>query len=122
MSSSSPLSSEETLRDSLARTEAAAAPVDYKAMLDEAAEKDKMKDTPKPPQDSSGASPIVETVSRYVQTLGKILGQTEPEKAAVPTASGPAPGPPHRPDHDPQIEEFVRDQHRSSPVRVATSE
>jgi hypothetical protein len=54
-------------------------------------------------------------VSQYVPAVGKILGgghKTENEPEAAPKIEGP----PDRPDHDRQIEEFVRDQHRSKGV------
>jgi len=53
-----------------------------------------------------------DTVSQYVPAVTRMLrreieqGEPSPELKAIS-------GPPDRPDHDPQIEEFVRDQHKS---------
>lgn len=54
-------------------------------------------------------------MSQYVPAVGNMLGKKEspeplPEKK-------PNSGPPNRPEHDTQIEEFVRDQHRSTPIQ-----
>lgn len=53
-------------------------------------------------------------VSEYVPAVGKILGVEKPEEQA-PVTETKVGGPPDRPHHDTQIEEFVRDQHRSRP-------
>lgn len=50
-------------------------------------------------------------VTQYVPAVGKVLGQGN--NNPVPENESKVPGPPERPHHDTQIEEFVRDQHRS---------
>lgn len=51
-------------------------------------------------------------MSEYVPAVGKALGQGQ--KDDTPTQpEDQLRGPPERPHHDPQIAEFVRDQHRS---------
>ncbi|KAK5656296.1 hypothetical protein OQA88_4676 [Cercophora sp. LCS_1] len=86
---------------------------DYKTQLDEAASRRRQPEA-KPEKDTGAVDAMVENVSQYVPVVGKMLGkQSEPEQ---PREEKPAPGPPNRPDHDTQIEEFVRDQHRSTPI------
>jgi hypothetical protein len=51
----------------------------------------------------------------YVPVVGKLLGKEEKKEEAPVEPSKPS-GPPHRPVHDTQIEEFVRDQHRSQNI------
>lgn len=52
-------------------------------------------------------------MSQYVPAVGKVLG-TDAKTESTSSALGETiPGPPERPHHDTQIEEFVRDQHRS---------
>jgi hypothetical protein len=53
------------------------------------------------------------TVSEYVPAVGKLLGKENKKDEVEPTKPS---GPPHRPVHDTQIEEFVRDQHRSQNI------
>lgn len=65
------------------------------------------------------ANPIA--VSQFVSTVGGMLGKDEEHsEGGKRKTSSPPPivdGPkPMRPEHDTQIEEFVRDQHRSKPV------
>jgi hypothetical protein len=56
-------------------------------------------------------------VSQYVPAVGKMLGRQEKEPEPEPSPTGKnASGPPERPDHDTQIEEFIKDQHRSKQV------
>ncbi|KAF4450868.1 hypothetical protein F53441_6091 [Fusarium austroafricanum] len=51
------------------------------------------------------------SVTEYVPAAAKILpSQSPPKEEERP------PGPPERPHHDDQIEDFVRDQHRSQGV------
>jgi len=45
-----------------------------------------------------------------------MLGVEQQQKSPPPQKQAPPPGPPERPHHDTQIEEFVRDQHRSREV------
>lgn len=57
------------------------------------------------------------TVADYVPAVGHLLGKTDEEQAKkeqVPSRD--VPGPPERPAHDTQIQEFVRDQHRSKDI------
>lgn len=54
-------------------------------------------------------------VSQYVPAVTKILGKETEGKKPSPEPKAIS-GPPDRPDHDPQIEEFVRDQHKSMPL------
>ena len=57
------------------------------------------------------------TVTDYVPAVGKLLGKEEKKKDEAPVEPPTKPsGPPHRPVHDTQIEEFVRDQHRSQNI------
>lgn len=53
-------------------------------------------------------------MSQYVPAVGKVLGtdkKKNPDDSNYSSAN--ISGPPDRPHHDTQIEEFVRDQHRS---------
>lgn len=53
-------------------------------------------------------------MSQYLPAAaGKVLGRQPEEASPPPQAESKVPGPPDRPHHDTQIEEFVRDQHRS---------
>lgn len=52
------------------------------------------------------------TVSQYVPAVGKVLGTDQKEEGAS-RDENKIPGPPERPHHDTQIEEFIKDQHRS---------
>lgn len=52
-------------------------------------------------------------MSQYVPAVGKALGQGKKMDAPCQSLEPKVPGPPERPIHDVQIEEFVRDQHRS---------
>lgn len=51
-------------------------------------------------------------VSQYVPAVGKVLGSNEKEDESS-REETKIPGPPERPHHDTQIEEFIKDQHRS---------
>lgn len=51
-------------------------------------------------------------VSQYVPAVGKVLGTGEKEDKSS-SEETKVPGPPERPHHDTQIEEFIKDQHRS---------
>lgn len=52
------------------------------------------------------------TVSQYVPAVGKVLG-TDQKDGEASRDENKIPGPPERPHHDTQIEEFIKDQHRS---------
>lgn len=99
---------------------------DYKAKLDEAAERVKS-----PPQQDQNSGIIDKgkfpdwrdfngpandfSVSQYVPAaVGKMLGKEE--KEAEPSPETKPSGPPNRPHHDTQIEEFLKDQHKSKTV------
>ncbi|KAK4044774.1 hypothetical protein C8A01DRAFT_42393 [Parachaetomium inaequale] len=82
---------------------------DYKAKLDEAADRVKS-----PPQEEQSTG-ILDKVSQYVPTVGRMLGNQETDERA-PSPAKNAPGPPDRPMNDTQIEEFIKDQHRSKRV------
>ncbi|KAL8342394.1 hypothetical protein RB598_004008 [Gaeumannomyces tritici] len=78
----------------------------YKLQLDQAARDANAK--PKSPEAKPGdAHPIVETA------VGKLLAGSKGEVKKPTPFPQEIPGPPERPAHDTQIEEFVRDQHRS---------
>jgi hypothetical protein len=83
---------------------------DYKAKLDEAANQEKSSS-----QEQQGGG-IVDKVSQYVPTVGRILGAQEPDQGREPSPEKNVSGPPNRPENDAQIEEFLRDQHRSKKV------
>lgn len=84
----------------------------YKLQLDQAARDANAK--PKNPEAKpSDAHPIVETVAQYVPAVGKLLAGSKGEVKKPAPFPQEIPGPPERPAHDTQIEEFVRDQHRS---------
>lgn len=53
----------------------------------------------------------LQQVSEYVPAVGKVLGQEN--KDTPPETESKVPGPPELPHHATQVEEFVRDQHRS---------
>jgi hypothetical protein len=54
-------------------------------------------------------------VSEYIPAVGKLLGKEEKKPEQKVEEVKPS-GPPERPHHDTQIEEFVRDQHRSKTI------
>ncbi|KAJ4423523.1 hypothetical protein N0V82_001848 [Gnomoniopsis sp. IMI 355080] len=82
----------------------------YKEQLDEAAVKATASQGDNANKDGV-VNKVVEKVSEYVPAVGKVLGQ-ENNDAASETESK-IPGPPELPHHATQVEEFVRDQHRS---------
>lgn len=51
-------------------------------------------------------------VTQYVPAVGKVLGTDGKEDESLKEETK-IPGPPERPHHDTQIEEFIKDQHRS---------
>ncbi|AEO63344.1 uncharacterized protein THITE_2108450 [Thermothielavioides terrestris NRRL 8126] len=85
---------------------------DYKAKLDEAASRAKS-----PPSSEGQSTGMIDKLSEYVPAVGRMLGgqEKQPETEVSP-AGKEMPGPPNRPEHDTQIEEFIRDQHRSKKV------
>ncbi|KAI2623385.1 hypothetical protein GGR54DRAFT_51559 [Hypoxylon sp. NC1633] len=56
---------------------------------------------------------FAEKVTEYVPAAAKLLGNRSQGDKSESTSLKRPPGPPDRPNHDGQIEEFVRDQHRS---------
>jgi hypothetical protein len=58
-------------------------------------------------------------VSEYVPAVGKLLGKEEKKPEQKVEEVKPS-GLPERPHHDTQIEEFVRDQHRSKAIQDDT--
>ncbi|KAI0123078.1 hypothetical protein BJ170DRAFT_124410 [Xylariales sp. AK1849] len=56
---------------------------------------------------------ILEKVTEYVPAAKKILGSPKKDEEGSKVGSEEVKGPPERPLHDGNIEEFVRDQHRS---------
>ena len=93
--------------------------VDYKTRLDEAASSPNENFQQAPSQDDkpegTGAV-IVDKVSHIVPAVKKVLGREDTSSNPPPQSQGATKqpeGPPNRPHHDPQIEEFIRDQHKS---------
>jgi len=77
----------------------------FKQQLDQAAAESREKDQ------GQQTNPIIEKITEYVPAAANLLGTS---KQSEETEQKPdVPGPPNRPDHDDNIEEFVRDQHRS---------
>lgn len=56
---------------------------------------------------------VTETVTEYIPAAAKILGTEKKEAEEKESEPESTPGPPERPHHDVNIEEFVREQHRS---------
>ncbi|OIW29787.1 hypothetical protein CONLIGDRAFT_631864 [Coniochaeta ligniaria NRRL 30616] len=84
----------------------------YKEQLDKAAEK--VKGPPAGTKEEPSET-LLDKVTEYVPAVGKLLGK-EDKKDEQPVEPAKPSGPPHRPVHDTQIEEFVRDQHRSQDI------
>ncbi|TLS30871.1 hypothetical protein PpBr36_03182 [Pyricularia pennisetigena] len=61
----------------------------------------------------ASSAPENKKVSQYIPAVGKLLGAERDEVKKPDPTPEQIPGPPERPTHDIQIEEFVRDQHRS---------
>nr|XP_036578424.1 uncharacterized protein CTRU02_11652 [Colletotrichum truncatum]KAF6785667.1 hypothetical protein CTRU02_11652 [Colletotrichum truncatum] len=81
----------------------------FKQQLDQAAHDAREPDEP-PKQ-----NPIIEKVTQYIPAAAKILGnpQEEKEEKKEKISRPGIPGPPERPYDDAQVEEFIRQQHRS---------
>ncbi|CCC10048.1 hypothetical protein SMACR_02627 [Sordaria macrospora] len=94
-------------------------PSDYKPQLDEIAEKKwQGPEEQQPPQQSGG---IVDKIAEYVpasvtEKIGLAKKQQQPEKEVEEPKEDLSAVPPHRPHHDEQIQEFLRDQHRSKEI------
>ncbi|WQF79726.1 hypothetical protein CDEST_04740 [Colletotrichum destructivum] len=78
----------------------------FKQKLDQAAH-----DARKPDEESR-PNPIIEKVTQYIPAATKIFGNPQKEQEERVTRPG-IPGPPERPYDDTQVEEFIRQQHRS---------
>ncbi|KAF6841298.1 hypothetical protein CMUS01_03616 [Colletotrichum musicola] len=78
----------------------------FKEQLDQAAHDAREPDEP-PRQ-----NPIIEKVTQYIPAAAKLLGNPQEEKDEKISRPG-IPGPPDRPYDDAQVEEFIRQQHRS---------
>lgn len=99
-------------------------PSDYKPQLDEIAEQKRKSPEEQQSQEREGSG-LVEKISEYVpESVGEKIGlrkspQQQSAKAA-PKEQEPKEDlsavPPHRPHHDEQIQEFLRDQHRSKEI------
>ncbi|KAK8067126.1 hypothetical protein PG997_013873 [Apiospora hydei] len=80
---------------------------DYKEILDkkafEARHPDAGKEEPT----------LLEKVTEYIPAVAKVLGTEKKEAEEKSPEPEHTPGPPERPHHDVNIEEFVREQHRS---------
>ncbi|ROW06134.1 hypothetical protein VMCG_04620 [Cytospora schulzeri] len=94
-------------------------PLSYKQQLDQAAAKVK-----RPQDEDKGGvvDQVVEKVSQYVPAVGNVLGKEQKKDDVPPENDTNYPGAPARPHHDTQIEEFVRDQHRSNTNDLALGE
>ncbi|KAK8004382.1 hypothetical protein PG990_002191 [Apiospora arundinis] len=56
---------------------------------------------------------VAEKVTEYIPAAAKVLGTDKKEAEEKSPEPEKTPGPPERPHHDVNIEEFVREQHRS---------
>lgn len=56
---------------------------------------------------------MTETVTDYIPAAAKVLGTEKKEAEEKSPQPRTARGPPERPHHDANIEDFVREQHRS---------
>ncbi|KAJ2904017.1 hypothetical protein MKZ38_008949 [Zalerion maritima] len=80
----------------------------YKERLDEKAKSNKN------PDDGKKEPSVIEKVAEKIPCAPSLLrGKKDDEKEKQQPKREELPGPPDRPHHDEQIEEFVRDQHRS---------
>ncbi|KAH6686261.1 hypothetical protein F5X68DRAFT_240555 [Plectosphaerella plurivora] len=85
----------------------------FKEKLDKAA--DEARQPSDDGENDSFMKPIIEKVTEYIPAATSILGdpkKEEEERQAAITKPTPG-GPPERPIHDHNIEQFVKDQHRS---------
>ncbi|TDZ26579.1 hypothetical protein Cob_v000628 [Colletotrichum orbiculare MAFF 240422] len=79
----------------------------FKEQLDQAAHDAREPDSP-PKQ-----NPIVEKVTQCIPAAAKILGTNQERDESRKISRPGIPGPPERPYDDVQVEEFIRQQHRS---------
>ncbi|EFQ27888.1 hypothetical protein CGRA01v4_03484 [Colletotrichum graminicola] len=80
--------------------------VSFKQKLDQAAH------DARKPDDEPNQNPIIEKVTQYIPAVANILGHPQEERGEKVSRPG-IPGPPERPYDDTQVEEFIRQQHRS---------
>ncbi|KAH0533053.1 hypothetical protein TsFJ059_001669 [Trichoderma semiorbis] len=66
-------------------------------------------------EEHSTVKDIVDKISHAIPAVAPLIGGSNPEYKEEEHKEVP-PGPPTRPEHDPQIEEFVREQHRSNGI------
>ncbi|WYZ38756.1 hypothetical protein EsH8_III_000670 [Colletotrichum jinshuiense] len=78
----------------------------FKQQLDQAAH------DARKPDDEPKQNPIVQKVTQYIPAAAKIFGEPQEDKEERISRPG-IPGPPERPYNDVQVEEFIRQQHRS---------
>ncbi|KAK1967220.1 hypothetical protein LY78DRAFT_17561 [Colletotrichum sublineola] len=78
----------------------------FKKKLDQAAH------DARKPDDEPKQNTIIEKVTQYIPAAANILGNSQEEREGKVSRPG-IPGPPDRPYDDTQVEEFIRQQHRS---------
>ncbi|KAK2004569.1 hypothetical protein LX36DRAFT_649893 [Colletotrichum falcatum] len=78
----------------------------FKQQLDQAAH------DARKPDDEPKQNPIIEKLTQYIPAAANILGNAQEEREEKISRPG-IPGPPQRPYDDTQVEEFIRQQHRS---------
>ncbi|KAJ4863891.1 hypothetical protein T069G_00421 [Trichoderma breve] len=66
-------------------------------------------------EEHSTVKDIVDKISHAIPAVAPLIGGSNPEHKEEEHKEVP-PGPPNRPEHDTQIEEFVREQHRSNGI------
>ncbi|KAB5575693.1 hypothetical protein GE09DRAFT_1092966 [Coniochaeta sp. 2T2.1] len=85
----------------------------YKEQLDKAAEKVK---GPPAGTNEEPKETLLDKVTDYVPAVGKLLGKEDKKDEPASVEPTKPSGPPHRPVHDTQIEEFIKDQHKSQNI------
>ncbi|KAK3499309.1 uncharacterized protein B0T23DRAFT_14436 [Neurospora hispaniola] len=97
-------------------------PSDYKPQLDQIADQKRKGPEEQQQPQQSGGSGIVDKISEYVPaSVSETIGLGEKQQQQQQEEMKPKEGdlsavPPHRPHHDEQIQEFIRDQHRSKEI------
>lgn len=66
-------------------------------------------------EEHSTVKDIVDKISHAIPAVAPLIGGSNPDNKVEEHKEVP-PGPPNRPEHDTQIEEFVREQHRSNGI------
>ncbi|KAL7955322.1 hypothetical protein V8C34DRAFT_292014 [Trichoderma compactum] len=64
---------------------------------------------------TSTVKAVVDQISHAIPAVAPLIGGSNPDNKVEENKEVP-PGPPNRPEHDTQIEEFVREQHRSNGI------